>query len=100
MDNDINADGDLAVFIKGHSVEERTIEDEFLLVNEETGAIFNLNPLGAAVWRLLRQPITSGEIIHVLAVAFPEVAEEQIQTDVRLLLRQLSTKGLISLKAE
>lgn len=83
-------------WVKDSTVVERIIEDELLLLDDEAGAIFNLNAVGAAVWRLLYQPITSEEIVTVVVAAFPENEESQIQTDVDLLIQQLYSKGLIS----
>jgi len=82
------------------NIKERCIQDEYLLMDEVAGIIFNLNSLGAAIWRLLENPTANDEIAQVLAVAFPEITQGQIQEDVEALLRQLEGKGLISFEVE
>lgn len=91
---------DLTLWKSESTIEERTLEDELLLIDEGIGAIFTLNPLGTAVWRLLSQPMTRGEIVTVVAAAFPLISEKQIQEDVDALLEQLHNKGLISRQIE
>lgn len=81
---------------KNSKVVERPLEDEILLMDDEASAIFNLNSVGAAVWRLLSQPITREEIVAVLITAFPEGDAKQVQADVDALLEQLYSKGLVS----
>jgi hypothetical protein len=75
---------------------ERTIEDELLIIDELEDTIFSLNPLGAAVWRLLDTPATVEEIVHVLTTAFPDQARERISEDVESLVQSLKNSGLVS----
>ncbi|WP_163338306.1 PqqD family protein [Desulfopila sp. IMCC35008] len=81
-------------------VKERCIDDELLLMDEQAGTIFNLNSIGAAVWRLLEQPKSPVEIIQVLAAAFPGVAKKQVEKDVYELIGKLNDMGLVFLQAE
>ena len=77
------------------SILEKPLDDELLLIDNEADVIFNLNPLGTAVWRFLDTPREADEIIEVLGAAFPDIPEEQIREDILLLLGQLVDRELL-----
>ena len=41
------------VYVKRTKILEKILDDELLLIDNEADVIFNLNPLGTAVWRLI-----------------------------------------------
>ncbi len=77
------------------SILGKALDDELLLIDNEADVIFNLNPLGTAVWRFLDTPREAGEIIEVLGAAFPDIPEEQIREDTLSLLGQLVDRELL-----
>ena len=81
--------------IRNHRIVDRSLEDEILLVNNEIDSIFNLNPIGAAVWNFLREPRSLEEIINTLVLAFPDMQESQIRADTTNLINQLIEKELV-----
>ena len=87
------------LYAKNREIVERNIENSQLLVNPLTNSIFHLNQMGAAMWRLLEQPITVEEIVQTILVAFPESPENMINSDVEKIVRQFIKKNLI-LQAE
>ena len=68
--------------------------DHFLA--DGTGlSIYRLNAGSAAIWRLLAEPTDLGEVVEILAAAFPEVAPGQIADDSAQLMRSLAKAQLI-----
>ena len=49
----------------------REAGDDMFLIDDATGGIHHLNTTGAALWRLLAEPITLREIVEVFREAFP-----------------------------
>ena len=86
------------VYFRSTRVLEKKLDDELLLIDNETDVIFNLNPLGTAVWRFLETPKTADEIMEVLCNAFPDIPEVQIREDTSRLLGQLVYRGLLVVK--
>lgn len=70
-------------------------DGESFLADGDGASIHHLNPVGAAVWTLLKEPISPGQIIDILQTAFPETDRDQIETDVYDLLKSLQRKQLI-----
>ena len=88
--------GDL--YVRSSRVLEKKLDDELLLIDNETDVIFNLNPLGTAVWRFLETPRKLDEILEVLCAAFPDIPEVQIKDDTLLLLGQLVDSQLLEFR--
>ncbi len=80
---------------KSEGIEVRSVDDEVLVIDEVIGGIFNLNPVGAAVWKLLEYPTTAEQIVETLVAAFPQVSQQRIIEDVQSLLLQFEGKDLI-----
>ncbi len=76
-------------------VHMRQMDDQVFLADPQTDIMFHLNAIGSAVWRLLEQPMDSGEIAGLLVEAFPGTAANRIRQDVSILLEQLSDNGLV-----
>ncbi|MFQ5783797.1 MAG: PqqD family protein [Alphaproteobacteria bacterium] len=74
---------------------ERRVEDELFLVNPEGEAIFHLNVLGAALWRLLAEPTLPEEVAALVHQAFPEVPAPSIERDVGAVLADFAARGLV-----
>lgn len=65
------------------------------LVDPAQNRIYHLNPVGAALWTLLAEPVSAREAAAVLHNAFPEESEGRILEDIRGLLDRLHSNGLI-----
>lgn len=98
MQPSVNVDktpkGRKVVVRRSTGIEVRCIDDEILVIDEAAGVIFNLNPIGKAVWKLLETPTSCEQIVEILTAAFPEVAPQQIAEDVEAILGQLESNGL------
>ncbi len=58
-------------------------------------ALWQMNPLGAAIWALLEIPSTSAEIAQSLASFFPDTDPAQITVDVGRFLGAARAEGLV-----
>ena len=88
------------VYVKRTKILEKRLDDELLLIDNEADVIFNLNPLGTAVWRFLETPRKIDEILEVLGAAFPDIPEAQIKEDTLFLLGQLVDSQLLEVRTK
>lgn len=82
-------------YLRNPKVTETRLGAEHFLASPEGKAIHHLNPIGAAVWQLMAEPSTLNQLVDPLHTAFPQVAREQIEQDVRNLLEILIAKRLV-----
>jgi hypothetical protein len=79
---------------------ERRIGEVLYLADPEGRAIQRMDPLAAAIWGMLEEPATPGELEETLVEAFPDTPRERIGTDLRALLLRLAEAGLIGASVE
>nr|WP_275116142.1 PqqD family protein [Aliiroseovarius subalbicans] len=82
-------------YIQAANVTETPAGDDSFLADGTGLAIFRLNPVSAAIWRLLEEPTDLTEVASILAAAFPDVAADQIAMDSEQLMRGLAEACLI-----
>lgn len=70
------------------------LSGEAAILNLTSGIYYGLNEVGASIWRLLQEPKTAGEIKDALLSEY-DVAEEQCESDLTVLLEELLSRGLI-----
>jgi hypothetical protein len=75
----------------------RERDGQAFLTDAEELVIFHLNATGTAIWRLLEQPASFGEIIDIFAAGFPDRDPEELATDLSRLIRDLAASGLVCL---
>ena len=73
----------------------REIDDSVFLVGSDNDAVFHLNAIGAAIWKLLEDPISKEETIEILTGAFPDIPAEQVGKDVSKLFHDLDARGFL-----
>jgi hypothetical protein len=71
------------------------IEDQVFLADEQGAAIHHLNPVGAAIWSLLAEPVTAAEMTKLLMSAFPDHEPGRIEGDLGNLIGELLKKNLL-----
>lgn len=81
--------------LRRNSISEIKSDNDAFLADATGAAIHHLNPIGSAIWNLLGQPITFEQITELLLVAFPDARAEQVESDVRKLIKTLKAKNLI-----
>ena len=88
------------IYARNPEILEKMLDDELLLIDNGSDIIFNLNPIGTAVWQFLESPRAAEEILSILYSAFPDVPKEQIHKDTESLLEHLVNRNLISVMSE
>ena len=73
----------------------REVDDSVFLVGPDDDALFHLNTTGAAIWRLLAEPVGMDEVIRTLAAAFPDLPPEDLRKDVEALVADLEAQGFL-----
>lgn len=76
-------------------VEVREADGNIFLAGGSDNAIYLLDPLATAFWRLLEQPQTLDEIGAVFAAAFPDTGPAQLAKDIRNLAVTLERAGMV-----
>lgn len=79
--------------ITGHTV-FRQLDNEAVLLNLNNGQYYSLNELGTHIWNTIQQHDSIEDLIIALEQEY-EVSPEQLKTDVRTLIQDLITNGLI-----
>jgi len=72
--------------------------DESAILNMKNSAYYGMNPVGTAVWNMLKQPKTVAEIRDAIVNEY-EVDEERCERDLFALLEQLRSEGLIEVRS-
>ncbi|MDA0652020.1 MAG: PqqD family protein [Proteobacteria bacterium] len=73
----------------------REIDDAVFLVGAGNDAVFHLNPVGAAIWRLLAEPVSEADLTQTLIDAFPHIPTGQIRSDLGKIIRDLDARGFL-----
>jgi len=70
------------------------LADEAAILNLKSGTYYGLDPVGARIWRLIRDPHTVADI-HSMIVAEYDVDVDQCASDVLKFVHQLAAEGLV-----
>lgn len=76
-----------------------TIGQTLYLADAEGRAIHRMDPLAAAIWGLIEEPMCAGDLAALLSDAFPNAGLARISDDVQRLLEQLRLFGLVEPRA-
>jgi hypothetical protein len=72
------------------------VDNEVVLMSVEQGVYYGLNPVGALVWSVLREPVRVQDLCEKVVEEF-DVTLEQCQPDVLELLDDLRAQHLIQI---
>ena len=75
------------------------LTDEVVILGLKDGVYYGLNPVAARVWELVRQPRTVSEILAILLDEY-DVEAERCEGDLLVLLRELASRGLVTIGDE
>lgn len=89
------ADATPVAWRRAAGIVERGIDDALYLAEAEGEAIYHLNPTGAALWRLLAEPVTLDAAATLFHQAFPERGRDDIEAELETLIKALCRRGLI-----
>jgi hypothetical protein len=87
-----------ARFVPRPGVEARVVDGGAVLVDMGSGKVFELNRVGAEIWKLLAPGATIQEICEALGGRYP-VERGVLEADVRGLLESLAGAGLVDIAA-
>ena len=82
-------------YMRNPRIVERRMDDDSFLVNPDSDALFQLNAIGAAIWRLLAEAMGIEDMVAEIAEAFPDVEAETIRADVQKAIVQLTGRKLV-----
>ena len=83
-------------YTRSEGITERQIDDVIFLVNPENEALYHLNSIGAALWRLLEDEISGEEAANIICQAFPDADPTSVKTDMVKLISELADHQLIT----
>lgn len=70
--------------------------DELVLLDLRDGVFYGLEDVGAQIWELLQKPISVAAIREALVAQY-DVEPTRCEQDVRTLLGELASKGLVEI---
>ena len=73
----------------------RDVDGDLFLVRSKQDGVFHLDPIAAALWRMLERPTTKAAAAGLLCEAFPSVSRDRIARDVGKAFDALRRGGLI-----
>lgn len=82
-------------FVRAPGIEHHELDGEAFLTQPETGAVYRLNPISSALWKLVENPMSVDLCTALLADAFPDVDDRRIMADVERLFSEMSEAGLV-----
>ena len=73
------------------------VDNEAALLNLKTGVYYGLDPMGAYIWELIKQPVRVGELEATLQEDYENIDAEIVANDLRVFLEQMLEAGLVEL---
>lgn len=74
------------------------VEGEVFLVIPDGQEIVHLDPMAAALWRLLDRPMTVNAVVDTFAAAFPDTPVAQLRADVLHALGELEEQRVVQVQ--
>ncbi len=74
------------------------IEDQAMLMDLDSGAMFQLNRTGARIWDLVEQPCSFADLVAALEKRFPATGAS-LRDDVAAFVLQMRDTGLLQVTA-
>jgi Coenzyme PQQ synthesis protein D (PqqD) len=76
-----------------------SLGDESAILNMKNSVYYGLNPVGARIWSLLREPRSVQELCEAIVHEY-DVEGEQCERDVLDLLEKMKSEGLVELSGK
>lgn len=73
------------------------IDDEVVMLSQDSGEYYALNPVGSRIWELIENPVSVNEIVKVLENEF-DVGHDVCVKETIELLNELDKKTLLVLQ--
>lgn len=78
----------------GTGLTSREVENEVVVLDQETGEVHQLNPVGSCIWRNLDEGIGEDELADRVVEAF-DIDVQTARQDVSMFLDELVARGLL-----
>lgn len=85
----------MTVYRRALAMMEAQLGDEIVALDSAGGNCFGFNSVASSVWNLLSEPRSFEELKHGLLKEY-DVGEEECASELRALLSDMSTRGLLS----
>lgn len=82
-------------FVRSPQALSRTVGDETVILDLESGTYFGLDPVGARMWQLLGEGKSFAEVCNAILDEY-DVPRERLEADLLALAAQLAEHRLIS----
>ena len=86
---------DAAAVVTANQLSTR-LGEEVVILGLRDSAYYGLADVGARIWDLLQTPRTLSDLVETLVAEY-EVTPEQATEDLRILLGQLESRGLVAI---
>jgi len=83
-----------SVYIINENITSKTVGNEAILLNFDSGEYFSLNETGVQIWDLLKKGHNLSSIIDILGKSHDKKSED-LNKDVVFLVKELTEKNLI-----
>ena len=94
----MNIDTETTVIARHPDTQFREVGDEIYLVHPDGEQIYNLNPMAAALWRLIGEPMTIADMAQIVHAAFPILSQNKVNADVSAVMGELLNLGFATTK--
>jgi hypothetical protein len=71
---------------------------EAAIVNLNNGVYYGLDPVGARVWSLMREPVTFAAVVDAMLATY-RVDRPTLESDLRAFVARLVEQGLVEISA-
>ena len=88
---------DSATVVVTAGVLSSTFDEEFVILNLDSGIYYGLEQVGARIWDLIQRPASVGSIRDTLVSEY-EVDPGRCERDLQALLADLAAKGLVRIE--
>lgn len=85
----------MSVLRRGAGVNVQEMDGDLFMVRPDSGEIWHLDRMGAAIWHALAEPMARDELLALFAEAFPEIPAATLERDLDRALEDLRAGGLI-----
>jgi hypothetical protein len=75
------------------------LDGEAAILDTKSGIYYGLNPVGAAIWELIREPRSGRAVLEALVTRY-DAPRQQLETDLLRLLAELQLRGLVTVGEE
>jgi hypothetical protein len=82
-------------YLRRADVELRELGDDVFLIDQRTTSIHHLNMTGAAVWRLLAEPMRLADMLETFRQAFPNKSRRILKKKLKHILADLEDSELL-----